>query len=116
MVDITITGGRELPANTLFYPPDLKSDLKGNKASDWIDGQLPVSKYEAILKARAANSPLWDSMRWEAINTDIPLYENGSGPQTYPPSVQVTVNSWIKNNWKWLVPVVIGTAFIISRR
>ncbi len=125
MVDITITGGRELPANTLFYPPDLRSDIKGNKASDWIDGKLPVSRYEAILKARAANSPLWDSMRWEAINTDIPLYENGSGPPIpstpFPPptpsqNTQIKINDWVRLNWKWLIPVAIGAAFIISRR
>ena len=137
MVDITITKGTELSADTLFYPPDLASGLKGSKASDWIDNQMPISRYEAILKARKAGQPLFDSIRWEHIDTNIPHYENGSGPQQYPttatlqpgqaaPSPQYptqsstqspnSFNDFIKENWKWLLPITIGVAIILTRR
>lgn len=121
MADITITRGTELDPNTLFYPPDLGSDLKGNKASDWVDGRLPISRYEAILKARATGQPLFDSMLWEPINTDIPVYSDGSGPQQYSTVAVQTpqafdIPTWMRNNWKWAVPLSVGILVILTRR
>lgn len=126
MADITITRGTELAANTLFYPPVLSSDLLGNKASDWVDGNMPVSRYEAILKARATGQPLWDTVAWEAINTDIPMYSDGSGPQQYN-TVAVRqprngfengfeIGAWLENNWKWSVPLALGVMIILTRK
>lgn len=138
MADITITKGTELSPDTLFYPPDLASGLKGSKATDWIDNQMPISRYEAILKARKAGQPLFDSIRWEHIDTNIPHYENGSGPQQYPttatlqpgqvapspqyspqyPTNQTTssFNDFVKQNWKWLLPISIGVVIILTKR
>ncbi len=41
---------------------------------------------------------------------------NAGQPQIIAPGIQDNVNSWVKDNWKWALPVAIGAAFLITRR
>ena len=110
-------------ADSLNWPPDLILNSFGSKASHWPGGQMPLSAEEAIYHAQNVQKDLWHTIEQRWIYRKEPLYVNGSGPGTYAAPTQIATNGiqeklnfWIKNNWKWAVPIALGALLIITRR
>ncbi len=125
MADIIVKGGIELPANTLFYPPD--NDLLGGKPTDWAGNLLPVSELDARMRAMQTGQPLYNSQTFDLIQPAFPLLTSPgqptgtAPPQTvYQPVMQrnegFDINGWFSANWKWAVPIGVGILIMALRR
>ncbi|MES9857347.1 MAG: hypothetical protein ABW166_12175 [Sedimenticola sp.] len=111
----------------LSWPPD-GTNRYGYLAVHWPNNKIPVSENDAIVQAMTINKDLFNTLTNKTVyrhnpalpTYQIPKFENGAGPDLRTTrslsNRQITVDSWLKNNWKWLVPVAIGTALLISRR
>ena len=122
-MEINITEPRAGYSDSLTWPPDLILNSFGAKASHWPNNQMPLSAEEAIFHAKNMQKDLWHSVEQRWLYRKEPLYVNGSGPGTYtvptqmaPAGIQENMNLWIRNNWKWAVPIALGALLIITRR
>ncbi|MES9901038.1 MAG: hypothetical protein ABW148_18730 [Sedimenticola sp.] len=122
-MEFLLTEAKAKYGDSLTWPPDLILNSFGSKASHWPNNQMPLSAEEAIFHAKKMQKDLWHSVEQRWIYRKEPLYVNGSGPEVYAgqpqiiaPGIQDNVNSWVKDNWKWALPVAIGAAFLITRR
>ncbi len=116
----------------LSWPPD-EYNRYGYLAIHWPHNKIPTSENEAIAQAILINKDLFNTTANRTVYNhnpalpkyQVPQFENGSGPPipstpfpspTPSQNTQIKINDWLRLNWKWLIPVAIGAAFIISRR
>ncbi len=122
--DVIIREPEIIYTEYLSWPPD-ETNRYGYLASHWPDNKIPVSENDAIVQAMIINKDLFNTAANKTVyrhnpalpRYQVPKFENGAGPDVpTTPTDQVSTNSWLKDNWKWLVPVAIGVTFLISRR